>query len=73
MVGDFQVYLPMVPSANRAQTVNVNFYLSLLWPLFRVLHLTINMRVMASGDQRLEQFSKGLLALETGQLMVVMI
>ena len=44
---------------------------SVLWHHFKVLRLTENMRVSASGDVRLEEFDKWLLSLGDGTAKVV--
>merc|ERR1711983_306627 len=55
LAGDFRQCLPVVPGATRAGIVTHCINQSALWSTFRILRLTTNMRVHASGDQRLEQ------------------
>lgn len=56
----------MVPGANRGQIVNIFLNQSPLLQLFGVLHLTINMRVMASGDERIKQCDQWTLGIGDG-------
>ena len=58
LAGDFRQCLPVVPRANRADTVSHCIKQSHLWRYFQVLQLTENMRVRASGDPILEEFDK---------------
>ena len=66
LAGDFRQCLPVVPGATRAETVGHCLNQSYLWPLFQVLQLTQNMRVMASGDQELESFDQWTLSIGDG-------
>ena len=66
LAGDFRQCLPVVPGASRAGTVNASINKSLLWPHFRVMQLTENMRVRASGDPELEAFDKWTVSLGNG-------
>ena len=56
LAGDFRQCLPVVPHANRAGTVSHCINKSFLWQNFRILQLTENMRVRATGDPLLEEF-----------------
>ena len=56
--GDVRQCLPVVPTANRAQMVDSCINRSSLWKHFKVMHLTINMRVKASGDPALQAFDQ---------------
>ena len=67
MAGDFRQCLPVVPGANRAQSVNACIKESNLWKYFKVHSLTENMRVRASGDPILENFDKWTLSLGDGK------
>jgi hypothetical protein len=67
LAGDFRQCLPVVPGANRAGTVSHCINMSHLWNHFRVLKLTENMRVRASGDPILEEFDKWTLRIGNGQ------
>ena len=69
--GDFRQCLPVVPGASRAGIVDKCLNRSVLWHHFKVLQLTENMRVRASGDVRLEEFDKWLLSLGDGTAKVV--
>ena len=42
---DFAQILPVVPRANRAGTVATSLQKSVLWPQFKILLLTTNIRV----------------------------
>ena len=66
LAGDFRQWLPVVPRASRAGTVDTCINRSPLWSHFKVLELTVNMRVRASGDKRLEDFDRWLLSLGDG-------
>ena len=56
--GDFRQCLPVVPGANRAGTVDHCIIQSNLWQHFKILRLTENMRVRASGDPVLEAYDQ---------------
>ena len=64
--GDFRQILPVVPGASRAGLVDACVNRSHLWQHFRVLHLTENIRVSASGDPKLEAFDQWTLSLGDG-------
>ena len=66
LAGDFRQCLPVVPGANRAGTVGHCINKSRLWPRFRILKLTENMRVRASGDKILERFDQWTLSIGNG-------
>jgi ATP-dependent exoDNAse (exonuclease V) alpha subunit len=66
LAGDFRQCLPVVPGASRAGTVSHCINKSNLWPLFKVLQLTENMRVRASGDATLEAFDEWTLSIGNG-------
>ena len=66
LAGDFRQCLPVVPGANRAGTVDHCINQSNLWQHFQVLRLTVNMRVRASGNQRLEAFDQWTLQIGNG-------
>ena len=69
LAGDFRQCLPVVPGANRAGTVSHCINKSHLWQHFKVLRLTENMRVWASGDPILEEFDKWTLSIGNGTTM----
>ena len=56
LAGDFHQCLPVVPHTNSAGTVSHCINQSFLWHNFKILQLTENIRVRASGDPVLEQF-----------------
>ena len=66
LAGDFRQCLPVVPGSSRAGTVSHCINNSQLWQHFRVLRLTENMRVRASGDPTLEEFDKWTLSIGNG-------
>ena len=66
LAGDFRQCLPVVPGANRGGTVSHSINKSILWQHFKVLKLTQNMRVKASGDPELEAFDKWTLSIGNG-------
>ena len=66
LAGDFRQCLPVVPHANRAGTVSHCLNKSFLWQNFKILQLTENMRVRASGDPLLEEFDKWTLNIGNG-------
>ena len=67
LAGDFRQCLPVISGANRAGIVNRCVNQSILWDGFKVLKLTQNMRVHASGDAHLEAFDKWTLEIGNGQ------
>ena len=66
LAGDFRQCLPVVPGASRAGIVSQCINKSRLWPHFKILRLTENMRVRASGDPHLEAFDKWTLIIGNG-------
>ena len=56
LAGDFRQCLPVVPGATRGETVSHCIKMSPLWRFFQVYELTVNMRVRALGDPRLQDF-----------------
>lgn len=66
LAGDFRQTLPVVPGANRPQIVKICINQSHLWQHFTVLSLTLNMRVRASGDPRLENFDQWTVSIGDG-------
>ena len=64
--GDFRQILPVVPCGSRGQVVNACFKSSPLFPLFKKIQLTENMRLMAlmndeNADENALQFPTYLL------------
>ena len=68
LAGDFRQCLPVVPGATRAGTVAHCINQSPLWTHFKILKLTKNMRVHASGDKDLEEFDRWTLSLGNGDV-----
>ena len=66
LAGDFRQCLPVVPGASRAGTVKHSINQSTLWKHFKILKLTENMRVRASGDPLLEDFDKWTVGIGNG-------
>ena len=56
LAGDFRQCLPVVPGATRGGTVEHCIKMSALWRFFKVYNLSVNMRVRALGDPRLQEF-----------------
>ena len=67
LAGDFRQCLPVISGATRAGIVNRCVNQSILWSAFKILKLTQNMRVHASGDAHLEAFDKWTLDIGNGQ------
>ena len=67
LAGDFRQCLPVVKGATRAQIVNRCINKSHLWGQFKIMKLTENMRVRASGDHLLEQFDQWTLGIGNGE------
>lgn len=68
--GDLRQILPVVPRGNRADTVAACITNSPLWPQFRIMPLTINMRVhLSTGSTQgeLSRFSEYLLRVGEGR------
>ena len=64
--GDYRQCLPVVPRASRAGVVDTCLTRSLLWSNFKVMKLSVNMRVRASGDPVLEAFDTWTLSIGDG-------
>ena len=67
LAGDFRQCLPVVPGASRAATVSHCINQSVLWDSFQQMKLTTNMRVMASGDEKLQNFNNWTLKVGNGE------
>ena len=63
--------IPVCPGTSRAGVVDSCLTRSYLWQYVEVMELTENMRVMASGDQKLIDFDQWCLDLGNGDLPVV--
>ena len=66
LTGDFRQTLTVVPRASRAGVVDCCINRSHLWSMFKVMKLSINMRVKASGDPELQRFDDWVLSLGDG-------
>ena len=66
LAGDFRQCLPVVPGQHKAGIIKHSIIKSYLWGFFKVLELSVNMRVRASGDQRLEEFDNWTLSIGNG-------
>ena len=73
LAGDFRQCLPVVKGANRAQTIGHCINKSHLWQHFKLLKLSVNMRVRASGDLELEAFDRWTLSIGDGADEAVLI
>ena len=74
-LGDFRQCLPVVPRASRAQIVAATITYSLFWRHVTVLHLSINMRLLADAEEmtpndrlQAEEFAAWLLQVDEGRL-----
>ena len=65
--GDFRQCLPVVPRASRAGIISHAINQSHLWSHFKVMELTTNMRVRASGNRKLEEFDSWTLGIGNGE------
>ncbi len=63
--GDFQQILLVVPKGGRKDSVSASLPRSHLWQHFTILHLHINMRVMATNSEEQRKFTKWVLNVET--------
>ena len=73
LAGDFRQCLPVVPGANRPGTVKHCINQSNLWKCFSIMTLTKNMRVLASGDKKLEDFAKWTLSVGNGDVKEIQV
>ena len=67
LAGDFRQCLPVIPHARKATIIKRCINHSPLWQKFTVKRLTINMRVLAEGNQDLNRFDKWLLDIGNGK------
>ena len=68
LAGDFRQCLPVVQGASRAGIVSHSINQSPLWNNFKVLKLSVNMRVNASGNSKLQEFDDWTLKIGNGQM-----
>jgi hypothetical protein len=69
--GDFQQILPVVPKAGREDIVSASLPRSHLWQHVIILHLHINMRVMATNSEEQQEFAKWVLNVGDGSLLAI--
>jgi ATP-dependent DNA helicase PIF1 len=72
LAGDWRQLPPVVRHGSRGATVNATFKMSSLWDVFRVLTMTINMRVQLLGreseaGQQVQSFASWLLDVGSGR------
>ena len=67
IAGDFRQCIPVVKGAQRPAIIKHAINKSHLWKLFKILELSVNMRVRASGDPDLEAFDKWTLSIGNGE------
>lgn len=67
LAGDFRQCLPVVPGASRPETVQHCINQSSLWSHFKIMKLTVNMRIHASGDRVLQEFDDWSLSIGNGE------
>ena len=68
LAGDFRQCLPVVPGASRAATISHCINQSVLWDGFEQMKLTTNMRVMTSGEEKLQDFDTWTLKIGNGEM-----
>ena len=64
--GDSRQCLPVIPGANRAEIVNASLNRSPLWPQFKIMKLSENMRVRLSNSPEADTFDKFTLSIGDG-------
>ena len=70
LASDFRQYLPVCLGVNRPKIVQYCINTSSLWNYFTKFHLSNNMRIKASGDEKLEQFDKWTVNIGDGTLNI---
>ena len=71
IAGDFKQCLPVIPGATRAGIIKHVISQSYLWSGFRILSLSTNMRVHASGNKDLEAFDQWTVDIGNGKTEAV--
>jgi len=71
LAGDFRQCLPVVPGASRAETVGHCINQSHLWKYFEIMRLSVNMRILASGDKELEEFDNWSVSIGNGDMKTI--
>ena len=69
--GDFRQCLPVIPNGSRAEVVDAALNRSHLWQFFKVMKLSVNMRVKMSNDPEAEAFDQFTLRLGNGEINVL--
>jgi len=67
LIGDFRQILPIVEGGDKSDVLAACIASSYLWSAFTVLHLTINMRLLATGDNEQISHAESILALGEGR------
>jgi hypothetical protein len=67
LICDFRQILPIVEHGDKSDIIGACIASSHLWQKFTVLHLTMNMRVLAAGDQDQISHAASILALGEGR------
>ena len=67
LAGDFRQCLPVVPGASRPETVHHCINQSSLWSHFKIMKLSVNMRIHASGGRNLQEFDDWSLSIGNGE------
>jgi len=68
--GDFRQTLPVIPESTAADEINVCLKSSFLWRHVKKLKLTTNMRVALQNDPSAAEFSRQLMALGNGHILI---
>jgi len=71
LCGDFQQILPIVPKGGRKDIVNASLPRSHLWQHVIILHLHINMGIMAANSEEQRKFAKWVLNVGDGSLPAI--
>jgi hypothetical protein len=66
--GDFRQILPVIPKGGREDIVSASLPRSHLWQHVMILHLHINMRIMATNSEEQREFAKWVLNVGDGNL-----
>ena len=66
-MGDFRQIAPIINNGDRQEIVNASIKMSLLWSHFKIMHLTINMRLLQSDQNNTEQKQYADLILAIGE------
>jgi len=69
--GDFRQILPVVPKGGREDIISASLPQSHLWQHVTILHLHINMRVMATNSEEQRKFTKWVLNVGDGNLFPI--